>query len=551
MSVRIVIGDCRDKLKELPGQSVHCCVSSPPYFGLRDYGTASWDGGDDSCDHKRQSSVSRASSGLGGSSETQGGAYAYGVECGKCGATRIDRQMGLEPTPDEYVAGMVEVFREVRRVLRDDGTLWLNIGDSYAGGGNYRGVSSEETLSAKQRSNGGARGVSQLLGAKNTPGCKPKDLIGIPWLLAFALRADGWYLRQDIIWSKPNPMPESVRDRCTKAHEQIFLLSKSPRYYFDADAISERVAEAGVVERTNGANKVAAFGNDFGLEVAPPIGARSTPTGGAGDARLIFKTSVRLASAILDVAQPQDNFSLLSLDAQIGKQRAEEIAGSLVSDHPIIRWAAPQAARFADGDIPAEQFLHELHRLWIALPNGDKLKEAWRFAFLHIGLVNRDGDGAIGINDAGDVSEIGLFHAEKHTPLSVPLPKKTKKTWAERKAAGEPMRYGLDSAAAHGVGGFGSDGTRNKRSVWEVATQPFSEAHFATFPPALIEPCILAGCPKGGTVLDPFGGAGTTGLVADRLGRNAILIELNPSYAEIAERRLNADGGMFAEVKAA
>jgi DNA modification methylase len=544
VTVRILIGDCRDKLRELPDASAHCCATSPPYFGLRDYGTASWSGGDDSCDHRQVLGGNGAASAKQTTSAgTQG--YQFRDICGKCGATRIDRQMGLEPTPDEYVAGMVEVFREVRRVLRDDGTLWLNIGDTYAGGGNGGGGSF-----AADRANW--RVVPERKGQRlAVERCKAKDLVGIPWMLAFALRADGWYLRQDIIWSKPNPMPESVRDRCTKAHEQIFLLSKSPRYYFDADAISERVAEAGVVERTNGANKVAAFGNDFGLEVAPPIGARSTPTGGAGDARLIFKTSVRLASAILDVAQPQDNFSLLSLDAQIGKQRAEEIAGSLVSDHPIIRWAAPQAARFADGDIPAEQFLHELHRLWIALPNGDKLKEAWRFAFLHIGLVNRDGDGAIGINDAGDVSEIGLFHAEKHTPLSVPLPKKTKKTWAERKAAGEPMRYGLDSAAAHGVGGFGSDGTRNKRSVWEVATQPFSEAHFATFPPALIEPCILAGCPKGGTVLDPFGGAGTTGLVADRLGRNAILIELNPSYAEIAERRLNADGGMFAEVKAA
>jgi DNA modification methylase len=544
VTVRILIGDCRDKLRELPDASAHCCATSPPYFGLRDYGTASWSGGDDSCDHRQVLGGNGAASAKQTTSAgTQG--YQFRDICGKCGATRIDRQMGLEPTPDEFVAGMVEVFREVRRVLRDDGTLWLNIGDTYAGGGNGGGGSF-----AADRANW--RVVPERKGQRlAVERCKAKDLVGIPWMLAFALRADGWYLRQDIIWSKPNPMPESVRDRCTKAHEQIFLLSKSPRYYFDADAISERVAEAGVVERTNGANKVAAFGNDFGLEVAPPIGARSTPTGGAGDARLIFKTSVRLASAILDVAQPQDNFSLLSLDAQIGKQRAEEIAGSLVSDHPIIRWAAPQAARFADGDIPAEQFLHELHRLWIALPNGDKLKEAWRFAFLHIGLVNRDGDGAIGINDAGDVSEIGLFHAEKHTPLSVPLPKKTKKTWAERKAAGEPMRYGLDSAAAHGVGGFGSDGTRNKRSVWEVATQPFSEAHFATFPPALIEPCILAGCPKGGTVLDPFGGAGTTGLVADRLGRNAILIELNPSYAEIAERRLNADGGMFAEVKAA
>jgi DNA modification methylase len=330
MTVRILIGDCRDKLRELPDASVHCCVTSPPYFGLRDYGVAG--------------------------------------------------QMGLEPTPDEYVAGMVEVFREVRRVLRNDGTLWLNIGDSYAGswGAQSRGNASGEASSNLQ---GGSplqarsirahpREQSGTGSLKNTPGIKAKDLIGIPWMLAFALRADGWYLRQDIIWSKPNPMPESVRDRCTKAHEYLFLLSKEPRYYFDAEAIAEK--------------------------------------------------------------------------------------------------------------------------------------------------------------------SVSLFQQRLTGTADQPM-------GAARAAAG------VQNPTCQG----GTSETRNKRSVWEVATQPFSEAHFATFPPALIEPCVLAGCPTGGTVLDPFGGAGTTGLVADRLGRNAILIELNPEYAEIAERRLNADGGMFAEVMAA
>jgi DNA modification methylase len=327
VSVSILIGDCREKLRELPDASVHCCVTSPPYFGLRDYGVAG--------------------------------------------------QMGLEPTPDEFVAGMVEVFREVRRVLRDDGTLWLNIGDSY---NNY--ASTSEIPRAQQ---GNGSGVFKCMDQKhhdarrmaaNRPGViegiKRKDLIGIPWMLAFALRADGWYLRQDIIWSKPNPMPESVRDRCTKAHEYLFLLSKSQRYYFDAETIAEP----------------STYGPDCGQK--------------------------------------------------------EAAKGSFAG-----KWSAP-------------------------------------------------GDGSR--ND-------GSFRAIRET--------------------------------------------RNKRSVWEVATQPFSEAHFATYPPALIEPCILAGCPKGGTVLDPFGGAGTTGLVADRLGRSAILIELNPEYAAIAERRLNADSPLFAEVKAA
>ena len=310
VTIDIIVGDSRDVLLMLPDQSVHCIVTSPPYFGLRDYGMAD--------------------------------------------------QMGLEETPDAFVAGMVGVFREARRVLRDDGTLWLNLGDSYAGGGNYRGVNSEASLSPKQRSNGGARGVSQLLGAKNTPGLKPKDLIGIPWRVAFALQADGWYLRQDIIWHKPNPMPESVRDRCTKAHEYIFLLSKSPTYYYDMDAIAE----------------------------------------------------------------------------------------------PTVN------------------------------PNSGK-------------------------------------------------------TWSDRKANGEPIRHGLQSAKFHKVGGFASSDKRNRRSVWTITPKKFKGVHFATFPPDLIEPCILAGCPVGGTVLDPFGGSGTTGLVAKSHGRNALLIELNPEYAAMAEARIS------------
>jgi DNA modification methylase len=333
VSVQILIGDARERLRELPDTRVNCCVTSPPYFGLRDYGHAG--------------------------------------------------QMGLEATPDEFVTGMVGLFREVRRVLRDDGTLWLNLGDSYAGSG--RGGNPD--AGTKQGTNRGSQSVGVLYGRERddaeverqrikvgntaliSSGFKPKDLIGIPWRVAFALQADGWYLRQDIIWSKPNPMPESVQDRCTKAHEYLFLLSKGPRYHFDADAIAEAVAPS---------------------------------------------TVARLAQDV---------------EAQTGSAR-----------------------------VP--------------------------------GKTN------------GNMKAVG----------------------------GE---------------------TRNKRSVWEVATQPFSGAHFATFPPALIEPCILAGCPKGGTVLDPFGGAGTTGLVADRHQRNAILIELNPEYAALAEDRLRGDGGMFSDVQAA
>jgi len=358
MSVRILRGDCRDILKTLPDESVHCCVTSPPYFGLRDYGVAG--------------------------------------------------QMGLEATPDEFVSGMVAVFSEVRRVLRDDGTLWLNMGDSYSSGGRSA-VQTIRGATSRDIGNDAASGMhAHLNGTAMRPpavdGIKQKDLFGIPWMLAFALRADGWYLRQDIIWSKPNPMPESVRDRCTKAHEYVFLMSKSQKYFYDIDAVAEPMAAASVsrlmqdVESQKGSERVP--GKTNGTMKAVAKGNRKTFRGGG----------------VYTQGQSFDNDAMPSNDS-VGNE-----------------------------------------------PN--------------------------------------------------------------------------------------ESGTRNKRSVWEIATQPFSEAHFATFPPALVEPCIKAGCPTDGVVLDPFGGAGTTGLVADRLQRNAILIELNPEYAGIAERRLIGDSPLFAEVTA-
>ena len=314
MSVTIITGDCRDVLRSLASASVQTCVTSPPYFGLRDYGR--------------------------------------------------DGQIGLEHTPDVFVEELVAVFREVRRVLRNDGTLWLNLGDSYA-----RSAGPEESKLASLHTMGVGQKKAHEMGAmrkgENRPpeGFKPKDLLGIPWRVAFALQADGWYLRQDIIWHKPNQMPESVTDRCTKAHEYVFLLSKSERYYFNAEAI------------------------------------------------------------------------------------AEEATG----------------------------------------------------------------------RDTGNVT------AHKH--------------------AGQPM-----SETKANLTEIGPRSMRNKRSVWTVPVRPFSGAHFATFPPDLIEPCIQAGSRVGDTVLDPFGGAGTTGLVADRLNRHATLIELNPAYVTIANHRLADDAPLFADV---
>jgi DNA modification methylase len=393
VSTRILIGDCRDKLRELPNASVHCCVTSPPYFGLRDYGLGS--------------------SGI-----------------------------GLEETVDEHMNALVSVFREVRRVLRDDGTLWVNYGDAYAGswGAQGRGDKRSEmdaraSLSEQQIA---AHPKRRQTGALiRTGGCKAKDLMGLPWQLAFALRADGWWLRQDIIWSKPNPMPESIRDRCTKAHEYLFLLAKSERYFYDAEAIKEEaVSDHG-------------SGNGF--------------------------------------------------DGRQGGALHMPMSGGMGSTEP---WT-PKSKRK------------------IKMPDG------WDTGAGGHGSFHRKG------REKGETRELGSKGEE--TPQEV------------RSSAGARMGRGAGWRDDPST----SPDTRNKRSVWHVPSAPFSEAHFATFPPALIEPCILAGCPEGGTVLDPFGGAGTTGLVADRLGRDAILIELNPDYAAIAERRIAKDGGLFAEVKAA
>ncbi len=310
MTVRILVGNCPDKLRELPAESVHCCVTSPPYWGLRDYGEPG--------------------------------------------------QIGLEETFQEYVAALVMIFRSVRRVLRDDGTLWLNLGDSYSGSGindgtKNPGLSRAATRSGPKRRPGVAKRYSCPL--------KPKDLVGIPWRVALALQDDGWWLRSEIIWNKTNPMPENVKDRPSRDHEHIFLLSKSHSYYYDADAIAE---------------------------------------------------------------------------AAVGK--------------------------------------------------GNGVKER-KF------------------DDDGSKGRIG-----KGRSYTIP---------------------------------HEGSSTRNARTVWTFPTKPFPGAHFAVFPPELPRRCILAGSPDGGAVLDPFFGAGTTGLVAERLGRDSIGIELGRKYAEMGRDRINGEAPLF------
>jgi DNA modification methylase len=240
---KIEFGDCRETMRKwaVAGIKAQTCVTSPPYYGLRDYGTAKWEGGDKNCDHVGAKVNPLKVGGFTGERlRKEGGSenekyLSYKKLCPDCNAVRVDSQIGIEETPEEYIKSMVEVFRCVWDVLEDDGTLWLNIGDSYAGNNS-------------QASNNGRAGFGnarERVVNRTGEGLKTKDLIGIPWMLAFALRADGWYLRQDIIWHKPNPMPESVQDRCTKSHEYIFLLSKSSKYYYDIESIHEQSIYAG------------------------------------------------------------------------------------------------------------------------------------------------------------------------------------------------------------------------------------------------------------------------------------------------------------------
>jgi len=252
MKARILIGDARKRLAELPSGSVRTCITSPPYFGLRDYGTASWDGGDPECPHTGKPMATKANinRNTGGNDVKNATALEFFRErcerCERCGAMRVDSQMGLEETPEAYVEEMVLLFREVWRVLADDGTLWLNLGDSYFPHNGSRGNKTPAGDSLRGRDN-----EYQPAPKINAEGLKGKDLIGIPWRVAFALQADGWYLRSDIIWAKPNPMPESVTDRCTKSHEYVFLLSKSPRYYYDHKAIKEHALHPNIKHKSN------------------------------------------------------------------------------------------------------------------------------------------------------------------------------------------------------------------------------------------------------------------------------------------------------------
>lgn len=360
---RIYVGDCLEIMHGWPDRFVQTVVTSPPYWGLRDYGMAG--------------------------------------------------QIGLEETPVAYVIKMVDVFREVRRLLKDDGTLWLNLGDSYTSGGrNTHGT----RVGCKQETNGGSMSMQHIRPGLPS-GLKPKDMVGMPWRVAFALQADGWYLRSDIIWSKPNPMPESVTDRPTKAHEYLFLLAKSERYSYDAAAIKEPAIYR-IDER---------------------------PFGDAG-----------------------------------GNRHGDE--GRMYKP-------------------PSTNGKHKVPSGW---DNGS----------------------------GGHTKKMGRYKTLPEGQAKIRAVRDKQRGYPTRRHQGFNDRWDEMEKAEQ------CSGMRNRRSVWTVATSPFPDAHFATYPPQLIKPCILAGSRSEDVVFDPFMGAGTTALVAAAYGRRFLGVELNPEYAALAGRRI-------------
>jgi DNA modification methylase len=410
---------------------VQMVVTSPPYFGLRDYGTGNWNGGSPDCDHARLGTrVSGASTLRADGREHVGPyegertltvGYPYLEVCGKCGAKRVDRQLGLEASPQEYVESIVGVFAELWRVLRADGTAWLNLGDTYCNSDKWGGGGANTGKHTREPDGEPASWKAVRRRWSAVEGLKPKDLIGIPWRVALALQSAGWYLRSDIVWSKPNPMPESITDRPTKSHEYIFLLSKSERYRYDADAIKEPYAE----------------------------------------------------STLREIAEGYKGEAIKDYDAA-GVQNPSDTKRRIIAN--------ARKKNEASGD-----------RRRANVNDWDK----------------RDNDRVIAQNNLR----------------------------ANARAAGDTR---ADYNFQNGIG-------RNKRTVWHVPTQPYPDSHFATFPEALIEPCILAGSRPGDLVLDPFIGSGTTGAVCDRLMRRWVGTDL--SYQHLAKKR-TAQRGLRLELGA-
>ena len=537
MRPEVLEGDVREVLKTLDDESVQCVVTSPPYWGLRDYGTATWEGGDEDCEHLTGNQVVQT---LHGENDTVCSGVRPGSDndkCSKCGAIRIDSQLGLEKSPEEYVEKMVDVFKEVKRVLRKDGTVWLNLGDSYTSGkGRYS--SSPQTIAGKSHDEPMDGRRPDLI---HHPILKDKDLVGIPWRVAFALQNDGWYLRSDIIWNKPNPMPESVRDRPTKSHEYIFLLTKSPKYYYDYEAIKENTDVKGF----RGGSKVTFRAGKEELRNDKEEFTKDKEWFGRNK-RSVWKI---------------DKYGDADTEAMYRQGMHRNRGKNLIATRP---------------DLPTQKEFVDFMR---GKTNAKELSEKSGIKLSTVEHWFRYDESGFSFPNIEDWMIITDFvkNEDMHKQMT-------------------NVKFHYDSVKSDGA---------NKRSVWKITTKPYSGAHFATFPTELPETCIKAGTSKAGccadcgspykritnekgietrpdktskygtpeedirggsvnlrkriiktintidwkptcdcnadnvpcVVLDIFAGSGTTLRVASKLGRKGIGIELNPEYIKILKKR--------------
>ncbi|KKN13443.1 hypothetical protein LCGC14_1006370 [marine sediment metagenome] len=469
----------------LGDESVQCVVTSPPYFGLRKYASEQelvW-GGLLDCPHDwvegKHDPQPHGDDGtskftISGSTKTQQqtriGIAKHGI-CANCGAWR--GAYGLEPTVEMYVQHTVEILREIRRVLRDDGVVFWNIGDSYAGSG--KGQMGDGSHAAKHGEKQHTSKGTLVGGLPKAGGLKPKDLCLIPFRVALAAQADGWWVRSDIIWAKPNPMPESVTDRPTRSHEYILMLVKGQwktRIVKFADLGCERV------------------------HLGKNLSCQESSTGNP-----VTKFCISLASTLFDAAQRQGKFGLPPFYAEEWKQMAKSGNGSFVADGPKVHPATAGAARFLCADITSKEFLCQLQSVSVALPNGhDNLMAPVESTVAPLPFVNSNGDGTITVNHSGEICEFDFAHGK----IVHRVPIGCKYYWdaeAVMESSSQPSRKRNDLVGGsswkereqHDEGGNFSGAThRNLRSVWTFTTKPYPEAHFATFPEELPKRCILA-----------------------------------------------------------
>ena len=579
--MKILQGDALTRLREMDAESVQCCVTSPPYWGLRDYGTGRWEGGDPECDHKKPSRFDYAfNSGLGptgvqdqASNAGSGSVSQYSGVCKKCGAQRIDNQIGLEKTPDDYVAKMVAVFAEVRRVLRDDGTLWLNIGDSYAGGGqgNYS-KSKKQTPHGQHETN-----VRNKPAWLDDAGLKSKDLVGIPWLLAFALRAPHYTGviadERDRVWMAAMVDAEgsicgteySTGER-TKTNLFISITNSSVPIIEKCSRLFPQDAE-NIYAKTSIVNREC-FRWDveqmdkkalFLREIYPHLVAKRKQA-------ILGYTFLEMQRGLpskkkgyLPEQHEQRSWIMQSLSL-LNHGKDVDLPNWVIEPPPLLEpgwylrqdciWAKPNPMpeSVTDRCTKSHEYLFLLTKSAKYYFDHEAIKEPsvtcdLRRPYTSQGAWEMDGRPKDQQHGGEPRSFKGSkFNQGKTADHQLGRASDKPRIGADRKE----LRSDIESRHRSEIPGGQSleaqpGETRNKRDVWTVATQPYKEAHFATFPPKLIEPCILAGCPAGGVVLDPFTGSGTTGVVALRHGRDFLGIELNPDYIALAHKRVLAE----------